>query len=355
MKPGLHTLDAAQYHQDPCDQPSLSASIAHLLVTASPAHARAAHPKLNPDFKQEDDSKFDIGTVAHKLILEGLNVIEVVNADSWRAKWAQEARDVARAHGRVPLLPHHAEEVERMVEAVWMQISDLEVDPFPFQSGDAEQTLVWDENGVTCRARIDWLHPLKRATIDDLKTTSRYANPEAWQRGPLYDHGCDLQAAFYLRGLRAVTGVEATWRWVVVETRAPYALSVISPAASVLAIGDAKVEKALTLWKRCLETGEWPAYPREVVYAELPAWIESAWLEREARWEEFQIAMLAATALDDTQDVRDELKKPPWTCAWCSETNHHEGVICMACSRYGQPGAGNVWGPERMRHDPERS
>lgn len=70
---------------------------------------------------------------------------------------------------------------------------------------------------------------------------------------------------------------------------------------------------------------------------------------------EFQIAMLAATALDDTQDVRDELKKPPWTCAWCSETNHHEGVICMACSRYGQPGAGNVWGPERMRHDPERS
>lgn len=286
-------IPASDYHADNvADTPTLSAGIANLLITASPAHAKANHPKLNPDYQPTHDDKFSIGTVAHALLLQGMTVAEVVQADSWRSKAAQEAKADAVARGRVPLLPHQYGAVMGMYDAVAHQLAKLEVAPTPFTAGEPEQTLVWDEDGVKCRARIDWLHSDLRF-VDDLKTTSRYANPEAWQRGALYDHGCDVQAAFYLRGLRAYLNYlgdmshpfEMQWRWVVVETQPPYALSVIAPGASVLALGDAKVEKALALWRRCLETNEWPAYPRTVVEAELPPWVESRWLEREAREE----------------------------------------------------------------------
>lgn len=282
---GLLTIPADQYHADQvADTPTLSSSIAKLLVDASPAHARAAHPKLNPTLEREDDSKFDMGTCVHALLLQGETVFDRLAYPDWRTNAAKEAREDARAHGRIPLLAKDCDRVDAMCEAVRTQIAALQVDPIPFTDGLPEQTIVWEEQGVLCRARLDWMrHDF--TVCDDLKTTSRYANPEAWQRGPLYDHGADLQAALYLRGVKAVTGVQATWRWIVVETQPPYALSVIAPTPAVLALGDAKVDLAIAKWRRCLETNVWPAYPRTVVEAELPAYVESRWLEREAREE----------------------------------------------------------------------
>jgi hypothetical protein len=281
----LTNIPASRYHADElADQPTLSSSVAKLLVEASPAHARAAHPKLNPNFAATAEDRFDMGTCVHALLLQGEQVFDRLAFSDWRTNAAKEARDEARSHGRIPLLAKDADRVDEMVAAVCEQLAQLEVEPLPFTDGLPEQTLVWEEQGVLCRARLDWLRT-DCQVCDDLKTTTRYANPEAWQRGPLYDHGADLQAAMYLRGLRAVAGVDAKWRWVVVETQPPYALSVIAPTAAVLAIGDAKFDMALAKWRRCLETGVWPAYPRTVVEAELPAWIESRWLEREAREE----------------------------------------------------------------------
>jgi hypothetical protein len=91
-----------------------------------------------------------------------------------------------------------------------------------------------------------------------------------------------VQAAFYLRGLRAL-GHEAAFRYIVVETFPPYELSVISLGPDVLAVAAAKVDYAINLWRTCLETSNWPGYPTEVCWAELPAWEESRWLEKESR------------------------------------------------------------------------
>jgi hypothetical protein len=69
---------------------------------------------------------------------------------------------------------------------------------------------------------------------------------------------------------------------VVVETSPPYALSVITPGAAVLELANAKIDRAVELWQRCLENDRWPAYPPVVHVAEVPAWEEARWLEREA-------------------------------------------------------------------------
>lgn len=278
---GIHTMPAEQYHADPCEQPSLSSSIAKIICSASPLHAWTAHPRLNPNYTPEEAEKFDIGTAAHYLLLEGMPEIVVIEAPDWRTNAAKDARDEARAAGKLPLLEKHWGAVQAMVEAARIQLEGISAAPPIFTDGKPEQMLVWDDGGVTCRARLDWLRD-DHSAIDDYKTTSRTANPEAWSRS-LFGMGYDIQAAFYLRGLQALTGQQADWRWVVQETAPPYALSVVSLNPAALELADAKVIYALNRWRECLAANVWPGYPTEICYAELPGWEEARWLEKEER------------------------------------------------------------------------
>jgi hypothetical protein len=283
----LPVCKASDYHLDRLDvtdQPTLSASLIKTLLTSSPAHARAAHPRFNPDIVKEDKAHFDLGTAAHALFFEGDAGVQVCHFDSWRTKDAKEAALLARAHGKIPMLPDQLDECQAMVAAIREQLDRVAAFPALFTGGKPEQTIVWEENGVWCRSRLDYLHD-DASAIDDLKTTSQSANPDAWSRRALFDNGCDIQAALYRRGVQALTGVTPKWRWVVVETGAPYALSVITPTQPVLALANDKIDKALTIWADCLKRDVWPAYPPVVHEAELPAWEESRWLEREAREE----------------------------------------------------------------------
>lgn len=282
MKPGIYALSADQYHSDPCEQPSLSRTIAHLLCSSSPAHARAAHSRLNPAFEREEKEIFDLGTCAHALFLEGETGVAVIDAADWRTNAAKEARDEARAAGRIPLLAKHWDAVQEMSRAAFAQLAVHDAAPALFQDGKSEQTLIWEEpGGAVCRALADWLRD-DRATIDDYKTTSRTANPESWSRS-LFGSGYDVQAAFYLRGLEALTGAQAEFRFAVQETFPPYALSVIALGPDVLTLARKKIDYALGLWRRCLESGQWPAYSSQVCWAELPPWEEARWLAKEER------------------------------------------------------------------------
>lgn len=278
---GILDISADAYHADPCPQPSLSASICRVLTTSSPAHARVAHPRLNPDYQRQEEERFDVGTASHALLLEGEAAIQVIDAPDWRTTAAREAREEARRNRKIPLLAHVLGDVEAMVAATRAQLDLIDADPALFTDGKPERTLVWEEDGVWCRARLDWLRD-DYAAVDDFKTTSRSANPEQWSR-TIFGAGYDVQAAMYTRAVQAVAGVDAVFRLCVQETFPPYALSVVSLAPDAMALAEAKVERAIATWRECLATGVWPAYPRRVCWAELPGWAESQWLEREAR------------------------------------------------------------------------
>lgn len=280
LSAGIHTIDAAAYHADPCEAPSLSASIAHLLLSSSPLHAWTAHPRLNPGHAHVAEDRFDVGTAAHALLLQGEQIMHVVDAADWRSKAAKEVRDLARANGLIPLLTDQADRVKELCGAVHRQLSELAIEPPLLTAGQPEQTLVWEERGVTCRARADWLHS-DHSAIDDLKTTGRTANPLTWSRQSLWSIGADIQAAFYLRGLQALTGRKAEFRWCVAETAPPYAVSVISLAPDALTLADAKIDRALETFAWCLNEDRWPGYPPRVCSVETPVWEEQRWWERE--------------------------------------------------------------------------
>lgn len=280
----MSTLDltADEYHADQTgDQPTLSASIARILCAKTPAHARAAHPRLNPDYARKEEDKFDLGNAVHSLLLQGIDLAHVCHYDSWRTNDAKDARATARAHGRIPLLQKNWNEVEQMLTAVRLQVAKLPLDPPPFTNGEPEKTIVWEEDGVACRARLDWLHE-GALVIDDLKSTSASAEPAAWRK-TLYGMGGDLQAAMYVRGVQAVYGTTfTTFRWIVAETYPPFAVSVVDLAPAALALANEKLDWAIATWKRCLDTGEWPGYVPRVASIDPPAWEEARWLERQA-------------------------------------------------------------------------
>lgn len=273
---------AAAYHSDTVSAvPTLSSGIAHILCSQSPRHAWTAHPRLNPDWQPDEDAKFDVGNIAHRILLEGTeDGLHIVDAPDWRTKDARDARDAARARGLTPLLAGQVAAVRAMAAAAREQLAAHQADPPLFTAGTPESVLVWTEpNGVVCRAKPDWLrHDL--ATIDDLKSTSRSAHPDSYARA-LFGVGGDIQSSFYMRGVHALTGAEPRWRWVVLETYAPFALSVIEPSPAMLTLGHAKVERAIRIWHQCLERHDWPAYPTRVATVDPPPWEEARWLERE--------------------------------------------------------------------------
>lgn len=313
LQPGIHpNISSDDYHRGHqlTPAPALSAGYAHTLLTKSPRHAWITHPQLGAQKLTEDDGKFDLGTTAHALMLQGADITEeerifrdaddgihavtqvfvdgkpfalVVPITDWRTSFAKATRATARREGLIPLKVVDYLRAKEMVASVREQLATFDVDPplFP-AAGKPEQTVVWQEpNGVWCRARADWLHDDYRF-IDDLKSTKASANPHDWTRTTMWGIGADIEAAFHTRGVHAITGIRPEMRFVVAETSPPYALSVVSLAPDALALADEKVERALQVWKDCITRDQWPSYPRQPVYAELPPWSEARWLERQA-------------------------------------------------------------------------
>ena len=275
--PGVYEgIPAADYHADPCPEPSLSSSLVRAISSKSPWHAMQMHPRFG-GHGPADSTTFDLGTAAHAYILEGEERWVEVDANDWRTKAAQQQRDEARDEGLIPILSRHANNVRDMAREVKRGLALFE-DPKPLGGdGTPETTVVWKEQTphgeVWCRARPDWLHH-DGLTVDDLKTTGTSAEPRAFIRH-LFNSDYHLQAAFYLRGIKAVAegDGEPTFRFVVVENEAPYAISVIALDPMALDIAHDVVQQAINAWALGLKTKVWPAYPKRVCYAEAPAWL----------------------------------------------------------------------------------
>ena len=276
-------LSSDEYHADPCDTPSLSSTIARVLINRTPAHAKAAHPRLSDvplDPKTSD--AMDMGTAVHQLLLRD-DRVDTHDYPDYRTKNAREWRDEVRSRGRIPMLDHQWERANSVANAIREQMRGLD-EPTPFTHGTAEQTITWqDTGGAWCRARLDWLHN-DMTLIDDLKVTSKSADPVVWQK-QIWSMGYDMQAAFYVRGL-----TEYVWemsplptpprfRWVVAESSPPYCVSVVELSDQDMQAANFAVDGAIDLWNRCMASGEWPGYKTEPHIAVKPGWAarDDAW------------------------------------------------------------------------------
>ena len=178
MKTGIFTIDEEAYHSDNLGEvPTLSNSIAKIIIQQSPQHAWYAHSKLNPHYQPYNSDRFDLGTACHSLLLEQSDSkIVYIDADDFRTNAAKQARDEARAKGLTPILRKYEFQMLEMVSKAHEKIKHSELDGI-FQNGKPEQTLIWQEGDAWCRARLDWLRADNKVILD-YKTTDS-AEPEA--------------------------------------------------------------------------------------------------------------------------------------------------------------------------------
>ena len=282
FKQGSYVIDSKDYHSDNiCPEPCLSRSVIKDLIFESPSKARWNHPRLNPNFKPDYGAgKFDIGSATHPMLLEGIDSVVVVDADDWRKKEAKEARERAWAEGKTPLLREQYEKAILMVEVAKQQIlacqglgiKDLRDD------GDSELTYIWQEDGVWLKVRTDWISK-DRSLILDYKTTNQSANPSDVGR-ILVNMNYDIQDAFYRRGVRAVEGVDSRLVFLFQEVEEPHLCSFVELPEMVKIMGQQKVENGIFLWKECMTTGNWFAYPNKVIMVDTPRWAITNWEQR---------------------------------------------------------------------------
>jgi hypothetical protein len=254
MKPGIYSgISNADYHRDP----ALGSTSLKTLATRTPAHYQ--HDKQHPKFSDA----FTLGTAAHSLILEGSTEdIVVVDADNWLTKAAKEAKAAALAEGKQPLLTREWWQVRTMRDAVMGH----PLARAAFTDHKAEQSVFWDEDGQTYKCRPDAWKP---GLLVDLKTTVN-ADPNEFGK-TAHNFGYHQSAAHYIDGVKAVTGEELPFHFVLVEKTAPYLVSVVELDIEAVNIGRQLNDRAKRIYRECVESNTWPGYQSPDLIS-LPMW-----------------------------------------------------------------------------------
>ena len=285
-------MPAALYHSDPCAVPSLSPSIAKVLIGECEAHAYARHPRFD-GMPWESTDEMDFGTLVHALLLgkdgDRIGVIYVedsktkaiVPAQDFRTNAAKDARDKLRAEGKTPVLQKHVDRARKLVNRAQAGLTRHGID---LSGGEAEVSIFWEataSNGakVQCRCRLDWV---KNALMRDLKTCDS-AHPLAIQSS-VDNQGYYIQQAANRQALTAVKPEyvgRTHYEWIFIEQGWPHCVNPSIPSGQLAAMGESEWQRAVDTWERCLRTNEWPEYSEPGVLS-----VVEPTRRMVARWEE---------------------------------------------------------------------
>ena len=262
-EPGIYDgIEESAYHADAPIAPRRSLS-----QTGAKTLLRSARRFVwERDHGRPPKDAFDQGSLAHALILRSRDDrIRIVDAYDWRLKVSQEAKKAAQAQrlvvgNRGTLLL--ASKIARAVRR------DPIAGPI-FAKGRPEVTAYWtdDETGVLCRARYDWVTD---DGLYDLKTAGygRGTEDAFGRSAAAYDY--PMQAAHYIDGWKALTGIELPFTTITVETDEPYLVTVGRYTDFDLEVGRERMRRALIAYAEGERTG-W-AYEPVITDFTLPGW-----------------------------------------------------------------------------------
>lgn len=277
--PGFHrNVSKADYLSDPCDRPSLTNSIAKLMVQRSPAHAWSAHPK-GANHRREPSEAMKNGTLLDSLLFGGDAELVESPYDDYRKNEAREWKALQELAGKLPVKAKELKYARLAADAIregWAA-QGLAL------SGEDQLVVVWDEESssgpVRCRARLDhWI--ADDLLIVDGKTTEN-AHPSAVAK-TMVNLGYCVQEAAYVSAIETLMP-EAAGRvrmlFAFAETEPPYATLVAHGAGTMRTLGRHYWRRAVEEWGRCLKAGQWPGYAAGETEIEAPSYAMVAFEE----------------------------------------------------------------------------
>lgn len=256
-EPGIYEMPAAAYHADPCPEPSLSHSVARLVHKRSPLHGKRAHPRFGGQARTATRD-MALGSVVHALMLgRGADIVRI-DADSYRTKAAQEARDAAQAQGAIPILTSEFEHAELMAA-----VARHALERFLSASADGflyEPVAIGLEGTSWRRAMMDTLAGGLWLGLDF--KTCECAAPEEFGLRIRKDYA--TQEAFYRHVLSLIDPAGARTRrflFMAQERDCPEAITFHETDPALLEIAEGEMKRARELWDESVAAQEWAAYP----------------------------------------------------------------------------------------------
>lgn len=283
--PWLLDMPEADYHKDPSPTPSLSSSIAKLLVNESPYHAYRQHPRLGGLYVDDSTESKDRGTMIHSLLLGTEESIVVLPYDDYRAKPARAARDSVLALGKIPVKEKDYQSVLDLVNEAKGQISRHGGDFV----GAVEAVGLWtyDHRGtpIACRTRFDHINEVDgMIVIDDIKSIAD-AHPDKIQRA-IEEYGYDIQRHAYICAVEALRPDmigRVKFRHWFISTGDPIIVVPVELDGQYAELGRVKWEHACDLWVECRKADRWPVFgDGKVIRLSPPHWVMSKHLGFEA-------------------------------------------------------------------------
>lgn len=247
MKPGIYpNLTFAEYLEiDAVSNSFLSK------FSISPAHAKAYEEGHDPT------DAMILGTAYHSKVLQPDEFDKLCAIEpevNHRTKAGKEtlARFAKDNEGKAIIsLEDHAL-LDKMVEAIDAHCLAREY----LSGGELELTIVWECEGVLCKARID--HRLD-GILADLKS-SRNASPTAF-KSAVFKYAYHTQGAMYVDGMKALTDEDYSFVFVVGEKTEPFGVSVHELGQDVIELAREEYRRNLATYKACKVFDNWPCYP----------------------------------------------------------------------------------------------
>lgn len=296
--PGFHEMPASRYHADPAPKISLSSGFLATIVTKTVAAAVEGHPKLNPNYVEVDNKKFDLGSVAHTLVLGKGDEIAPLDFGDYKTKAAQAARDEAIAEGKQPCLLSVYENAEAMRDALFLQLGDMpsEHETFSPEHGVAELPgfaqlpvlINGTERRLWGRCLPDWRATSGDLRIRDYKTYAGQlgADPGKFIRG-LIETGKDIQDPWYSTICAAILAEELgepiewsdiDFRFIVQDPKPPYLVSVV--ALDDRRWSYERMRWALDRWGAAAGAKLYRGFTPITHYVRVPTYARIQWEER---------------------------------------------------------------------------
>lgn len=272
----LLEMPEAAYHADPCDEPSMSRSMANTMLTESPHHAWRKHPKMGGETNEKASKEMNKGTVVHAILGGDNSGIVILKFDSFRTDKAKDTRDRAIAENKTPILEKDFDDCMSAAESIKSQLDGLGYS----LEGQREGVAIWDEKAdddsiVKCRSMLDLWDDKYGSIILDFKTTGN-GHPDWINRKCIVDFGLDMQAHSQIAGVTAMfpdLAGRVNHVNIFVEMEAPhYYVVPVRQGNMYLAMGAAKWKRCINLFAKCRREKRWPSYTDTTVYLQPEMW-----------------------------------------------------------------------------------
>jgi len=251
----IHDLPAETYHA----MPELSNSGMSKLKK-SPANF-----KHYLDHGSESTDAMEFGSMFHMAILEPHlfnSTYESTNCNDKRTSAYKSAAKAIEAAGRIPIEEKTVIQLMKMKDAMQSSFPGF----IPLRDGRPEVSVLYEDDGVQCKCRIDYLGD---DAIIDLKTTTD-ASANGFQDS-VFKFGYNRQQAHYQRPFELAGTPKRFYFWAV-EKEPPFLNAIYELDEAALIMGRAEREKLMALYKTCKALDKWPGLPTTIQTISLPAW-----------------------------------------------------------------------------------